>query len=137
MSRLPFPFVMFNQIDFNPDSAMGTVTRNQRFLRRQGITLLFVISMVVLFLLMGTSFMLVSNDYYKAARRRAVTTTNVRDSESILDRCFYELVRGPSLFDNSSPLRGHSILADQYGYCLLYTSPSPRDGLLSRMPSSA
>ena len=24
-----------------------------------------------------------------------------------------------------------------YGVCLLYTSPSPRDGLLSRMPSSA
>src|SRR5665647_2001921 len=24
-----------------------------------------------------------------------------------------------------------------YGPCLLYTSPSPRDGLLSRMPSSA
>ena len=35
-------------------------------------------------------------------------------------------------------------LAEQRGYdrawivtCLLYTSPSPRDGLLSRMPSSA
>ena len=26
---------------------------------------------------------------------------------------------------------------DQIKYCLLYTSPSPRDGLLSRMPSSA
>ena len=25
----------------------------------------------------------------------------------------------------------------QYDTCLLYTSPSPRDGLLSRMPSSA
>ena len=25
----------------------------------------------------------------------------------------------------------------QYIHCLLYTSPSPRDGLLSRMPSSA
>ena len=24
-----------------------------------------------------------------------------------------------------------------YSFCLLYTSPSPRDGLLSRMPSSA
>ena len=24
-----------------------------------------------------------------------------------------------------------------FDYCLLYTSPSPRDGLLSRMPSSA
>ena len=26
---------------------------------------------------------------------------------------------------------------DWYTTCLLYTSPSPRDGLLSRMPSSA
>ena len=26
---------------------------------------------------------------------------------------------------------------DKRGTCLLYTSPSPRDGLLSRMPSSA
>ena len=35
-----------------------------------------------------------------------------------------------------------SLLYTQFGYtrilgCLLYTSPSPRDGLLSRMPSSA
>ena len=28
-------------------------------------------------------------------------------------------------------------LATVYNTCLLYTSPSPRDGLLSRMPSSA
>ena len=27
--------------------------------------------------------------------------------------------------------------AEQAGTCLLYTSPSPRDGLLARMPSSA
>ena len=27
--------------------------------------------------------------------------------------------------------------AAHFGVCLLYTSPSPRDGLLSRMPSSA
>ena len=26
---------------------------------------------------------------------------------------------------------------ERYSACLLYTSPSPRDGLLSRMPSSA
>ena len=26
---------------------------------------------------------------------------------------------------------------EQADFCLLYTSPSPRDGLLSRMPSSA
>ena len=29
------------------------------------------------------------------------------------------------------------LLARHAGHCLLYTSPSPRDGLLSRMPSSA
>ena len=28
-------------------------------------------------------------------------------------------------------------VAERAGGCLLYTSPSPRDGLLSRMPSSA
>ena len=34
---------------------------------------------------------------------------------------------------------GHlkSIRLDEMKSCLLYTSPSPRDGLLSRMPSSA
>ena len=32
---------------------------------------------------------------------------------------------------------GGSLTGDQYSTCLLYTSPSPRDGLLSRMPSSA
>ena len=31
---------------------------------------------------------------------------------------------------------GEIVVADG-GTCLLYTSPSPRDGLLSRMPSSA
>src|SRR5665647_3789232 len=31
--------------------------------------------------------------------------------------------------------RQHEI--EQHQVCLLYTSPSPRDGLLSRMPSSA
>ena len=34
---------------------------------------------------------------------------------------------------------GAAFAADemQIPFCLLYTSPSPRDGLLSRMPSSA
>ena len=33
---------------------------------------------------------------------------------------------------------GHTlVIGNQVYNCLLYTSPSPRDGLLSRMPSSA
>ena len=34
--------------------------------------------------------------------------------------------------------RGEAVhVGDRVQVCLLYTSPSPRDGLLSRMPSSA
>ena len=33
--------------------------------------------------------------------------------------------------------RASPALLDDIKVCLLYTSPSPRDGLLSRMPSSA
>ena len=32
---------------------------------------------------------------------------------------------------------GPTVITAPYLICLLYTSPSPRDGLLSRMPSSA
>ena len=40
-----------------------------------------------------------------------------------------------ALIDNRNETEGNS--AEVYQSCLLYTSPSPRDGLLSRMPSSA
>ena len=34
-------------------------------------------------------------------------------------------------------ISGRQPFVGEYNHCLLYTSPSPRDGLLSRMPSSA
>ena len=41
-------------------------------------------------------------------------------------------------FDDVLLLPGYSeVTAKDVSLCLLYTSPSPRDGLLSRMPSSA
>ena len=36
-----------------------------------------------------------------------------------------------------SKVQEHQKMYEKYQACLLYTSPSPRDGLLSRMPSSA
>ena len=39
--------------------------------------------------------------------------------------------------DEVALLKSFSALMNQHYNCLLYTSPSPRDGLLSRMPSSA
>ena len=43
--------------------------------------------------------------------------------------------RGAGISDADYEAAGASIGSDRS--CLLYTSPSPRDGLLSRMPSSA
>ena len=40
-------------------------------------------------------------------------------------------------FLNFTVKHGYSQLITEPTRCLLYTSPSPRDGLLSRMPSSA
>ena len=48
------------------------------------------------------------------------------------------------MFDEKALFRAKILLLLELSYvllmfycCLLYTSPSPRDGLLSRMPSSA
>ena len=42
-----------------------------------------------------------------------------------------------TLLDEWMPIVAGSEINDDPYHCLLYTSPSPRDGLLSRMPSSA
>lgn len=83
---------------------------------RRGITLLFVISMIVLFLLMGTTFLIVSNDYFRAAKKRALTKINSKDTNALVHRSFYKIVRGSDLTDVDSPMRGIDLMSDQYGY---------------------
>ena len=83
---------------------------------RSGVTLLFTISMIVLFLLMGTTFVVVANDFFKTSMRRSRLSSNNIDTTALLDRAFYVAFRGPSLDDISSPLRGHDLLSDVYGY---------------------
>ena len=39
--------------------------------------------------------------------------------------------------DYNTAVAFSKLMRDQYNYCLLYTSPSPRDRQKSRMPSSA
>ena len=40
-------------------------------------------------------------------------------------------------FDAAVQWKANTLAQPKVWVCLLYTSPSPRDGLLSRMPSSA
>ena len=96
------------------------VGRASRYARhadqRSGITLLFVISMIVLFLLMGTAFVIVANNYNRTARKRGARDIHKADQKAILETAFYDLFRGTDLSVANSPLRGHSILGDMYGY---------------------
>lgn len=83
---------------------------------RRGVTLIFVVTMLVLFLMMGTAFVIVSNDFLKSARKRGRRHLTASDRNALIERAFYDLVRGPELTNSNSPLRGHSLLADMYGY---------------------
>ena len=48
------------------------------------------------------------------------------------------LIDSTAIIDHLDEMAGPArALTPAHGPCLLYTSPSPRDGLLSRMPSSA
>ena len=48
---------------------------------------------------------------------------------------FIERARTEMIYDHLK--LNHARLKKEYNACLLYTSPSPRDATLSRMPSSA
>ena len=58
-----------------------------------------------------------------------------------LNECNAELANyGPENFGSKITVKmkeGQETAVEKHNICLLYTSPSPRDGLLSRMPSSA
>ena len=73
---------------------------------------------------------------YLEQRGLASACRLLRAADPTKDQSFYlSQVRADSLERVMFPLGG--LLKPQVSACLLYTSPSPRDGLLSRMPSSA
>ena len=70
----------------------------------------------------------------RAAADRAVEDLSARDLlEKIRETTDRDLDFNPA----SSEPSGDPPVGSPSDTCLLYTSPSPRDGLLSRMPSSA
>ena len=87
---------------------------------RQGITLLFVVSMIVLFLLLGTAFVVVANNFNRESTRRIrsnqVEGKGELQGNALVEDVMFQIIRGTDLRDVDSPLRVHDLLADQYGY---------------------
>ena len=71
----------------------------------------------------------------------APTGGHTRETEQVLERAGKDVLSAKYIFERATDaelLRYNSNYHCEISYsCLLYTSPSPRDGLLSRMPSSA
>ena len=59
------------------------------------------------------------------------------DPDKKNDENIIELVENANLNGADAIFVGGSIMMDSHYNCLLYTSPSPRDRSVSRMPSSA
>ena len=84
-------------------------------------------------------------DTFSKSKRefRPIDPNNIRMyvcGPTVYDYAHLGNARPVIVFDTLFRIMRHSYGADQVTYvrnCLLYTSPSPRDATLSRMPSSA
>ena len=84
---------------------------------RSGITLLATMSMIVLFMLLGTAFVMVSARFMRTAKYQAVQIEKGGDNpQTLLRRALMDVVRGQPMGDISAPMRGVDLLSDQYGY---------------------
>lgn len=82
----------------------------------RGILLLVVLSMLTLFLLIGTAFIVSSNQYRQANKIRAKLTeasNSSIDQQDLLNEVINQLVRDTN--NPNSALRFHSLLRDMYG----------------------
>ena len=88
----------------------------------------------------GTTFTL--DQFMKVISSNLVTKERLKEiTQEIESRSMEgvdeEFTEGPPCLAAISKIAGQDNFDGKDRFCLLYTSPSPRDGLLSRMPSSA
>ena len=82
---------------------------------------------------------LIAEMYAKGMERAKIDRVKIIKGELIhmADMACYASSHINGVAEIHTQILKDSVLADWYSICLLYTSPSPRDSLLSRMPSSA
>ncbi|MEO0530003.1 MAG: hypothetical protein AAF266_05415, partial [Planctomycetota bacterium] len=92
---------------------------------RRGVLLLVVLSMLVLFLLVGTTFLLTSGQYRTASKIVEQKNRTTFQPADLLERALMQLVRDTN--NATSVARYHSLLRDLYG----------TDGFMARVYASA
>lgn len=94
------------------------VRRAKRLLRtrrrdRRGVLLMVVLSMLALFLLLGTAFLVSSQFYAKSARSAAKENRTENNPYDLMERAMMQVLRDTN--NPSSAIRFHSLLRDMYG----------------------
>src|SRR5262245_16594317 len=91
----------------------GEVGRGKVRRSRRGVLLLVVLSMLVLFMLIGTAFLMTSDQSRTAAKGSAKLNRLGNHATRLLDRAAMQLVRDSN--NLHSVIRYHSLLRDLYG----------------------
>ncbi len=84
--------------------------------RREGMALLFVVSLILFISLLAASFVVVSQQFSASSSARARIEATGDSTRSLVYRAFYDVLRGPEPNNASSPLFGQDVVGDQYGY---------------------
>lgn len=86
--------------------------RRARQKARQGVVLLLVVTLLVMFLLIGVTGVIVATAYHTGAKAASNQVLREVKSADFSDRVVMQLLRGA---DQRSALFGHDLLADLYG----------------------
>ncbi|MFT5527862.1 MAG: hypothetical protein ACI9HK_005848, partial [Pirellulaceae bacterium] len=82
--------------------------------KNRGIVLLVVLSLLVIFVLAGVTYLTVASFYMRTAQSAALINQAVDPHDNLLDSAMYTLLRDST--DVNCPIRTHSLLADMYGF---------------------
>lgn len=83
---------------------------------RKGMALLFVVSLILFITLLGTSFVVISQQFATSARNRTRIDATGDNPRLQVQEVMMDLLRGPELTNENSPLRTIALLPDMYGF---------------------
>jgi hypothetical protein len=95
---------------------MKSIARRQRRLQRrqrEGVVLLVVLSLLALFIVVCTTFLVLATTYSRGAKGTMKADQLGDPPDKLADMALYQLLRGTR--DPNSVIRGHDLLGDFYG----------------------